>query len=428
MALPADVQQAVLLAHQTAADRTLWPGWRFEQTPLVLYGGGEGFLIGHPSPPAGYTADGEVAGRPLYRGPALPEMAANTAQVIAGHLSALAKLPAERLEDEAVARYARLLLHEGFHVFQQTSLPDCGWNGSRMLAAMAVYPENDPPNNALAIVENDLLAAALDGDPDGPAAFLAVRHHRHRRLERRGLREVAGYEKYVEYNEGTPTYVEHRAGLPVAALKERLALCNRGGKWASYQRYYYSGAALALLLDRLSPGWPERFAAGGKSLQTLLESSVVGELPPVSKVLQARGFTPVLEEEERAELARRERVAALLAELREGPGQMVQITLPPTVPGLMWDPRTMLVVEPGVRLHSTICGARGPDGLTLDIAGRLCLEEPGEAGTRTLTLRLPEPPVVERGARLAVTGPGLTLDAPAGVVEETGEGVVWIRL
>lgn len=92
MALNAGVQRAVSLAHEIAASRTLWPGWRFHRTPLALHG------------------------------------------EVARHLSALAMLPQGQLETaEAVSRYARLILHEAFDVFQSTGLPDPGWTGSRML-------------------------------------------------------------------------------------------------------------------------------------------------------------------------------------------------------------------------------------------------------------------------------------------------------
>ncbi|MFZ5816596.1 MAG: hypothetical protein ACOY93_15060, partial [Bacillota bacterium] len=407
MALPVNLVQAVERACQLASEAVLWPGFRPERVPLVLHGGGEAYLLGHPSPPEGFSPDGEVAGRPLFRGPVLPEMMANTAQEVAGALSALVMLPTEPLTDPD--RFGRLLLHEAFHVFQQEALPHPGWDGPRMLEAMGRYPENDPPNNALAIVENRLLSAALAGGEGAVSAFLSVRRHRHGRLNRRGLAELVGYERFVEYNEGTPTYIEVRAGLPVAELRERLAACSRGGKWAGYQRFYYTGAALALILDRLMAGWQERFARGGATLEGLVRAAVAEPLPPVSQVLEEQAFRPILDEEERLERERRERVAGLLAQLREGPGVQVEISLPPTVFGVMWDPRSVLNLGDGVRLHTTRCGALGPDGLRVQLEG-LCLEEPGAEGRR-LTLRLPVRPAVEQGERFRALAPGLSIEA-----------------
>lgn len=412
------------MAHRIAAETMLWPGWPFDQTPLVLHGAQEAVLIGHPAPPEGYRRVGELAGRPLFQGPRLPEMAANTAAEVAGHLAALAMLPAEPLD--SVDGYARLLLHEAFHVYQQTGLRAVAGAPLPMGEAMGRYPENDPPNNAMAVVENRWLIAALGGEEGAVAAVLSVRRHRHRRLERRGLGDLADYERFVEYSEGSPTYVELQAGLPLPTLTERLALCNRGGRWAAYQRFYYTGAALALLLDQRLPGWQERFAAGGVTLQGLVESVAGAALPPVSRVLEPQGFTAVLEEEERGEAERRAKIDSLLAELRSGPGVPVAIHLPPTAGGVMWDPRSVMNIAPGARLHPTHCGASGPEGLRVEIH-RLCLEERGANG-RTLTLRLPERPAgrLEAG-RFRLEAPGLTIDAPSGTVEQGADGVqIWL--
>ncbi len=46
-----------------------------------------------------------------------------------------------------------------------------------------------------------------------------------------------------------------------------LRQANVAGKWAASRRLYFTGAAIALLLDTLMPGWHSRLAEGGWSMQ-----------------------------------------------------------------------------------------------------------------------------------------------------------------
>ena len=229
------------------------------------------------------------------------------------------------------------------------------------LQVMASYPENDPGNNAMAIVENRLLARALAGEHEAVPAFLSMRRHRHRRLVRLDQSDVPVYEETVEWVEGTPTYVELRAGAPLDNLIGRLGTYNRGGRHAAYRRLYDTGAAQAVLLDQLRPGWQARLAeSGGASLQELLRESLNEPLPPVgAPVVVAEGLAAVLEAEEEAEAQRRIGSPGFCGNWRAG--VLVEIALPPAVKGGMWDPTNLLNISPGRRLHTRFCGAVGPD-------------------------------------------------------------------
>lgn len=408
------IRTVVTLAHRLCGEGDLWPGFALPSIPILLYDASEAWLIGHPAPPEGYRPAGEVAGRPVHAGPVRPDMAGNTAMPVAGHLTALVNLADRPPSDDAAL--ARLILHEAFHVFQQVAFPALPRMDLAGMQAMASYPENDPANNAMAVVENRLLARALEGDRTAVGAFLSMRQHRHRHLVRIDRGDAAVYEQTAEWVEGTPTYVEVRAGAPLDELAGRLLSYNVGGRHAAYRRFYDTGAAQALVLDRMAPGWQARLAAVGGSLQQLLEESLAEPLPPVHQVVVAEGLAALLEAEQEAEAQRQKRIAALLRELEEGPGVAVEIALPPEVKGLMWDPTNLLNISPGRRLHTRFCGAVGPDGLRVTIHA-LCLEEWGEAGRR-FRLRLPGPPPVEQGGRLRIEGEALSVDAPGGYVEE----------
>ena len=219
--------------------------------------------------------------------------------------------------------------------------------------------------------------------------------------------------------------MELRAGAPLDDLVERLHNYNAGGRHAAYRRFYDTGAAQAMLLDRLAPGWQERVSPDGGSLQELLAASLNEPVPPVNQVVVAEGLAALLEAEEEAEARRQDRIARLLRELDEGPGVAVEIALPPEVKGLMWDPTNLLNVAPGRRLHTRFCGAVGPEGLRVTIHA-LCLEEWGDAGRR-FRLRLPVRPSVEQGGRLRVESEFLSVDAPGGRVED-GPDLMRVRL
>ncbi|HWI63209.1 MAG TPA: hypothetical protein VNT75_15305 [Symbiobacteriaceae bacterium] len=403
--LPQLVIEALQEFHRIAAEVPLWPGYRPETTPLVLHGPESAFLVGHPAPLPGYTALEPICGRTVHVGPRHPDMNANTAHAVGGVLCALAMLPHE---SQGAAEYARLLLHECFHAHQDSVMKTVPKPDPKF---MALYPENDPANNALAVAENRLLVAALGGDAEAPARFLAVRLHRHGRYGE-GLRV---YETRQEYNEGTPTYIEVQAGQPLSALTDRLLQCNIGAKWAGNYRFYATGMALALLLDRRLPDWKERLARGRETLQELLAATVAQPLPDVGAVLAEAGYPELLAAEEAREVERRRRIDELLAQLEPGAGgYRVEIEIG-RAPGCGWNPSAVMVVRPGLRLHPGFFRAMG-HAIRIEIQG-LCLED---RERQIAVVNLPESPVVTGTAPFRFEGPGLKGEAPAGRIEGDG--------
>jgi hypothetical protein len=429
MKMREDLAQAVMEAHRLASTRTLWPQWDFARTPLVLHSQEVSYIVGHPTPPKGYVELDPVAERRVHMGPTLPEMAANTAREIAGTISALVGFSKEPVSNKD--EFARLILHECFHAHQLEALSAVGFPDFR---AMQIYPENDPENNAMSIVENRILCSALKADLESPsraktlaAAFLTVRLARHKHLAKAGLGEVCLYEERSEFNEGTPTYVEVKAGKPVTELIDTLSQCNAAGKWAAYRRFYATGAAMALLLDILAPDWHRRLAEGKHTLQSLLaealrpsdtevtdpdmtEVDVTGAA--AAEILRNNDYASILASEEASARERAAMIGSMLRELSEGPGIRVEIEVPEGA-FTLFNPNRVIVIKPGVKLHPTLSGLRGAKGLSVDISC-LCLEE---AQARQLTLRVPEPPIPRQsGARItSLEAEGLTVSAPEGL-------------
>lgn len=412
-----DLASAVERAHTLASTIQLWPGWEPWETPLILHNPEIAYVVGHPSPPEGYAELEPVAGRPVFAGPRQPEMAANTARPIGGTLCALVTFPSEPIKD--VDEFARLILHECFHVHQQqglqrVSLPD--WR------VMGRYPESDPVNNAMCRVENRILAralASLEAATQAAARFLAVREARHRMLSEQGMDEVCAYETGSEFNEGMPTLIEIRAGKPLSEVIPYLEQMNVGGKWAASARFYFTGAAIGLLLDALLPDWQARLAEGGHTLQSLLATAVTahGPLPDVEQVLADEGYPHMLAEERASEKERLARIEAMFREITAGPGIPVEVLIPDGA-FTLFNPTNIVVVKPGTRFHPTLSGLRGPSGLTVDI-NRLCLED---SDPRRLVVRLPEAPTILHGEPFSLEGEGISVSAPRAVVETGADG------
>lgn len=485
------IAHVILEVKRISENTCLWPGWDPMSTPMALYGTETAYLIGHPSPPENYEPLEPMAGRSVHKGPRMPEMAANTAWSIAGELCAMARIPDTPAPD--IEGYMRLVIHECFHVHQVKSLSKAA-RPSFMLSNK--YPEGDAENNALSIVENRLLAAAIQNlglsaakeseeqakksgrksiqetvqEPDGKkalkdvvqlaASFLAVRACRHKRLESRALSDMCLYEQHSEFNEGAPTYIEVRAGRPVSSIVEGLHKANIGGEWAAMLRFYFTGAAIGLLLDRLDPDWHKTLAEGAGTMQSLLMKAVssrdmlpahraatgeanLGLLPQVETVLENCGYNDILIAEQAHEASRQKQIASLFDTLQNGPGFTIQIEVPPNTT-FIFNPSSMLGVNPTTKFHTCKFGIRAKCGAQVDIE-RLCLEEREKEVGQTqaadvspdhsapglrahvITVRIPEPPkITETGGVFHLSGQELSIKAPSAAVTEI-EGGYYIR-
>ncbi len=163
------------------------------------------------------------------------------------------------------------------------------------------YPWDDEALESAWQEELDYLLAAVKANTD-EAAVEAVRLFLASREMRRssGLNaEMVDFERQREWSEGLAKYVEVEIGLaaqeatayiPLDAIQadpdfngyqtrrrfrqrqinEVSRLSGRGGD----TRFYYSGMAQAMLLERLLPGWKERAFEPAVMLEDLLRQAV----------------------------------------------------------------------------------------------------------------------------------------------------------
>lgn len=237
-----------------AASRTLWPGFDPMAVPLAVYDGERTYLFRHPAPPEGFApvagaqpAAWAMAGRH-------PAVVANTSVEIGG--TATATLAIESIPGDPV-ELASVALHEAFHVFQRQRHPD--WQGNE--GDLLIYPVDDARLLTLRRLESEALRRAL-AQPETRLAACWARQALAFRSERfAGMDPAfAAYERGTEINEGLAAHVQRlAAGRTTVDIPE--------GEFPATRvrlRAYTAGEALALLLDRFRPGWPEALEADDK--------------------------------------------------------------------------------------------------------------------------------------------------------------------
>ena len=304
----------------------VWPGLGQANIPVSLHNQQYSFLTGYPGrPPVDWEVvpGEEFAGQPYYR--KIDEEAQNFAiQVgdtwVAGMAtkSEVDRFIVELFRGflppviEQIFPYRLLLqptevqiggvLHESFHVFQAQNVP------ARLEAAEKAhrlgerYWSADSKAIDLWKEEMNLLAEALEAEPDEEAAELARQFlaHRQSRRQQTGLApEMIEYERLMEWEEGIAKYVELeflRQAFETQDYQSLQAMKN-DPSFKAYQTFeqrwkqeiiqmklsanqegevsfYQTGMAQAFLLDRLGPGWKTSAFGENLFLEDLLKEAL----------------------------------------------------------------------------------------------------------------------------------------------------------
>lgn len=198
--------------------------------------------------------------------------------------------------------YVALMLHESFHAFQGRQAPERLAAAERATAQEAAYPYEEEAFVAAWQEELDLLQAAVRAEDAAETAALAhqfLAQRAARRAEANLSGALVDYERQREWLEGSALYneltilrlaQERDDYQPVAAMAadpefdDYDAFAQRWqqetdqiGRMAGNDgdgRFYYSGMAQAVLLDRLMPGWKQTAFAEGVFLEDLLAEAL----------------------------------------------------------------------------------------------------------------------------------------------------------
>ncbi|HVS10555.1 MAG TPA: hypothetical protein VMS76_11840 [Planctomycetota bacterium] len=385
------LEEARRVAEQ--AGEGVWPGFSLSAIPIALFSDDTALLVHHPAPPPGFEPLASSLSTPLWRGPRTAEMNANTSGRLAGAVTAfvsIASLGSGKIGAADVA----LLIHEAGHAFRDRA-PGGGeprWP-SEDASLVASYPVDSPANNAWGRIEGAILREALEAADRARTLelardFVAVRLRRQRGLDP----ALARFERDLELNEGLAEYFACKAieltdpssalapaarergldpreygpaGDHLARLRDELGRINAGGRGAARQRFYATGAAQGLLLDRLGVDWKVAVEAGANLETQLARAAEADELAArLERIAAQRGFD---------DLARRERLAAdaaaalrrkKLVDLLAEPGRKLVLDLSAAGGAgelRSFDPLNVVPVEPGVHLHTRmlVLGFRG---------------------------------------------------------------------
>ncbi len=394
---------AVLAEVDRLAQRPLWPGFEPRTIPIEIFDGRQTWLFRHPSPPREFTPVPGRARTWIFRG-RHDSVRANESTELAGVLVAVASLESRR---EDAPHLAALILHESFHVFQARHHP--AWGGNEV--DLFLYPTDDAEALAGRRLESRGLERALGATSDAEAArwaaeALALRQRRFARMPA----SAASYERGSEMKEGLARYIEAEAlgstaspfpaeEFPPAAVRDRA---------------YASGCAIALLLDRLDPGWKPRVEDNGAAaLDDLLARAVAGAHPrefarTETDEAMRRAVADVAGLAERRVSMRREFLAA--------PGWKIVVEAPTPLFPQAFDPLNFELLSPTEVLHTRWLKLGNASG-SIEVLGRASLTEaagkhPLFQGLRRLTITglSSEPHFAKKDGHLTFSAEGVVLD------------------
>lgn len=230
-----------------ASERAFWPGFDPLAIPLAIFTGQQTYLFRHPSPPEGFRPVPDAQQSAFVLEGRHPAVTSNSSAEIGGTMTATL-LADGRRATLAARTLAAVAMHEAFHVFQRARHPT--WSGNE--GNIFLYPVDNATVLSLRRLESAALRRALTAPDDTAAACWAgvTLHYRRARFAVMDT-SFSNYERRTELNEGLATYVQLMAeGRSTVAIPEAEF---KAGEFRD--RIYVVGPALALVLDRLKPGW-----------------------------------------------------------------------------------------------------------------------------------------------------------------------------
>ncbi len=226
------------------ASERAWPGFRLSDWPLAVFDGTRTLLVRHPAPPSEFKP---VDGHPgVLAAPGRhPAIRDGSTVDLAGTRTATIVVRPETGSQNALATFAEELFHVFWLQRHRNFRPD--------EMARYAYPMKDVRNRQRVLAEHEALARALEA-PDAKQAVswaataLQVRRERQARL----TSDDRAFETAMEMMEGTANAAARTiAGMKASDTAQRIRLQGERAAEELRWRYYDSGAAICLLLDRL---------------------------------------------------------------------------------------------------------------------------------------------------------------------------------
>jgi hypothetical protein len=423
----------VIAAVDHASEMKLWPGFDATAYPIAIYDGERTFLLRHPNPPDEFEPLKGHDGVRVFAGKH-PAMRWNSNAEIGGVRTATLLLTIE--PGRPVEYEAHILYHEIFHLFSKSLHPT--WTPNEIWRYS--YPMDDLDNYRQLLLEEEALARAVESESNEmaaswAAAALAVRAGRMARLSE----EHRAFETLLELQEGTAVYMG-RSTIGIESDMERLR-DDRGPEGIRW-RCYETGAAIAVILDRLMPSWKKNLDAKTETTFTELLTAAVSAAKPPAASFSNEELADVAA---RAEAAIAE-LAAERARLYQDfsrRGKKVILRLADNGERLDFDdfdPMAVEILERGEALQAHLLTASHPRGeikfinphfVPRSLEGVIALTRPAGdhpflQGFRQITVAgLSAKPAVERdGDAVRIDAEGLSISFDRALVESTGDALI----
>lgn len=423
----------VVAALDRAATMGLWPGFDARSFPFAIYDGHRTLLFRHPEPPSNFEP---LEGRPGVRvyGGKHPAMWWNSTGDIGGLATATLLLTIE--PGRPVDYEAHILFHEIFHLYSRPLHPT--WRPNEVWRYS--YPVDDLDNYRQLLLEEETLARAVEAESNETCAAWAAAALEIRSRRVAGLTEVhRTFESALELQEGTAEYMG-RSTIKTAADTARLRESRgpAGIRW----RCYETGAAIAVVLDRLMPSWKAALdAEPGTTFEELLAAAIAGtNVPPatlpddVTAAIAARAQTEIaalIKERAALEETFNRRGHRIVVRL-EDDGDLFQLQ--------QFDPMAVEVLDDGRALQTHRLVARhsrgevrleNPNHVRGSLEGVIAKTEPAGGHPFLDGLRLiavagySDQPVVEQdGGRVRIEAEGLTVELDGASLEKTDNALI----
>jgi hypothetical protein len=423
----------VIAAVDRANQLELWPGFDVTAYPVAIFDGQRTLLLRHPSPPEDFHPLEDHDGVFEYAGKH-SAMRWNSNADIGGIRTATLLLTIE--PGRPVEYEAHILYHEIFHLYSKPLHPT--WRPNEMWRYS--YPMGDIDNYRQLLLEEEALARAVESETDEEtaawaAAALAIRSDRQTKLSEEHL----NYETALELQEGTAVYMG-RSTIEIATDTERLRE-DRGPEGIRW-RCYETGAAVAVVLDRLLPAWKvELDAKPDTTFTEMLTTAVNAAGAPAAS----------LSDDELAEVSARAesaitRLAAERAQLYEDfnqRGKKIIVRLADESEQLefgRFDPMAVEILEGGEALQAHLLTSSHPRGeiklsnphfVRRSLDGVLALTTPAGdhpflQGYRQIAVSgfQGEPMVEQSGAAISIEAEGLSLAFDGAVIQSSDEALI----
>jgi hypothetical protein len=279
------------LQNQLAAK--IWPEWSSSEAPFLLKTDGYDFLINHPHPPNDFneTGDSILGAKVWVRSNDGPGSSQATYPINGSFTVEFSQIE----EDYDPCLWVLKAAHELFHVYQHDTRPDRivePFVGKHVVENELSYPfpYDDEVVQSLMRLEAEFvfrfIMADSASDLDAKMTQKSLGH----------VHTVASsvsadssdwmYKQWMEWNEGVARYTERELAAlardperygPSASFTEHFPQADYAKTWESHYTkslnpirfvgegvkgrvmFYYLGMGKAYVLDRLRPGWRERY-------------------------------------------------------------------------------------------------------------------------------------------------------------------------